>query len=72
LSVPERERFASRPITEGGVAGAGSAGHHATAAERGMAAPRAGRYRSRMDALALTIMASALTFSSFVVLLGWR
>lgn len=37
-----------------------------------MAAPRAARYRSRMDALALTIMALALTFSSFVVLLGWR
>ena len=37
-----------------------------------MGAVGGGRYRSRMDALALTIMASAFTFSGFVVLLGWR
>lgn len=33
---------------------------------------QAGRWPSRMDAPALTIMASALTFSSVVVLAGWQ
>jgi hypothetical protein len=29
-------------------------------------------YPARMDPLALAVMAAAFTFSSFVVLLGWR
>ncbi|MBB2964371.1 hypothetical protein FHU13_004786 [Methylobacterium sp. R2-1] len=30
------------------------------------------RYRAGMDTIALTVMASAIAFSSFVVLIGWR
>lgn len=37
-----------------------------------MAELRAGRYPAPMDTIAFALMASALTFSGFVVLLGWR
>jgi hypothetical protein len=49
-----------------------AAGYHATAAERAMGRLQDGGYRSRMDITALAMMASAFTFSGFVVLLGWR
>lgn len=72
MMLPFRSRR-THPLPDwSGHADQRGVGGHATAAERDMAASRAARYRSRMDTLALTIMASALTFSSFVVLLGWR
>ncbi|AIQ92588.1 hypothetical protein GGQ91_004069 [Methylobacterium fujisawaense] len=37
-----------------------------------MAEPAARRYAALMDIVPFALMASALTFSGFVVLLGWR
>lgn len=44
----------------------------AAATVRTLAARPPGPYPAAMDLSALILMASALTFSGFVVLLGWR
>jgi hypothetical protein len=48
------------------------AGQAAAATLRALAARSGALYRAGMDLTALILMASALTYSGFVVLLGWR
>lgn len=47
-------------------------GHPAAAADRGVAGRPRRRYPAAMDPIALALMATALTYSGYVVLLGWR
>ncbi|GJD46133.1 hypothetical protein AFCDBAGC_4013 [Methylobacterium cerastii] len=47
-------------------------GHPAAAADRVVAGRPRRRYPAAMDPIALALMATALTYSGYVVLLGWR